>query len=336
MMTVPVHTDIRNWFVDTYSKFRQDGLSGLAWGFYHLYLGFWITLTSRFTFGTNVFERDWDVLIVLDACRVDALEEVKNDYEFINSIDSIYSVGSTSSEWISKTFTETHREEMKNTSYITGNPYAELLLKEQQSPPATETNSISMPVPICSPEWDTLAEEDLHELNVTRQIAEDDRGWIKPRPITEQAIHANRNTEADKLVVHYMQPHRPYIGEDIPNKVQGTNITGKLINNELSKDQVWGSYISTLHFILDEVELLLQNIDAENVVITADHGEGFGEHGSYGHDFGWPHPVEKKVPWVETTAFDKEEYAVDGESNRNDEESTTVEERLSNLGYIDY
>jgi glucan phosphoethanolaminetransferase (alkaline phosphatase superfamily) len=175
----------------------------------------------------------------------------------------------------------------------------------------------------------------LYNLDIIQQVAEEDGGWIEPRPITEQAISVNRNTEADKLIVHYMQPHRPYVGEDIPQEIQGTDVTGKLINNELSKHQVWDAYLDTLRYVLDEVELLLDNIDADTVAITADHGEGFGEHGSYGHDFGWPHPVEKKVPWVETTAFDKGEYIVDSEYDSNEKQSASVEERLRNLGYIE-
>jgi hypothetical protein len=37
------------------------------------------TLNGFRTIGTNVFDRDWDVLILLDTCRVDALREVKSE-----------------------------------------------------------------------------------------------------------------------------------------------------------------------------------------------------------------------------------------------------------------
>lgn len=48
--------------------------------------------------------------------------------------------------------------------------------------------------------------------------------------------------------------------------------------------------------VLDEVELFLNNINANKVVISSDHGETFGELGFYGHPAGCPHPVVKKVP----------------------------------------
>lgn len=47
---------------------------------------------------TNVFEREWDILLVLDACRVDLLASVADEYEFVQGGRSIYSVGGTSPE----------------------------------------------------------------------------------------------------------------------------------------------------------------------------------------------------------------------------------------------
>jgi len=329
-----MHTDIRNWFTRTRSKLEEDGITGLAWAIYHLYVGFWISLTSRFPLGTNIFSRDWDVLIILDACRVDALREVEDEYEFIHSVDSIYSVGSTSSEWIAKTFTESYRNEAKNTSYITGNPYAELILQKQQLTPVTETNSISFPVPICSPAWNTLSGEDLSSLDIIRTHSEE-RGFVEPRPITEQAISVGRNRCDNKIIVHYMQPHRPYIGENLAQELQGTDISRKMINGELSKSDVWDAYLDTLRYVLDEVKLLLENIDADRVVITADHGEGFGEHSTYSHNYGWIHPVVKEVPWVETTATDGGNHKTIDETDQDIEKTVSVEERLANLGYLD-
>jgi len=45
--------------------------------------------------GNNVFNKDWDLLIILDSCRVDALKEVAENYEFLyrNQIQSEKSVG---------------------------------------------------------------------------------------------------------------------------------------------------------------------------------------------------------------------------------------------------
>jgi len=99
---------------------------------------------------------------------------------------------------------------------------------------------------------------------------------------------------------------------------------------------VWDEYLDNLRSVLDSVELLLENVDAETVAITADHGELFGEWGLYSHIYGVPHPKLRNVPWVETTATDREttsaEELLSSYSGLNDNEN--IEERLSALGYI--
>jgi hypothetical protein len=70
-----------------------------------------VDLNGIQTIGTNVYEKDWDVLIVLDTAHVDALQIVMDEYDFIEDVNSIWSVGggrqqsgsrgrSTSSTWI--------------------------------------------------------------------------------------------------------------------------------------------------------------------------------------------------------------------------------------------
>lgn len=50
--------------------------------------------------GSNALGKDWDVLFASDACRVDTIEEVPQEHDFIESVDSICSVGSTSKSGI--------------------------------------------------------------------------------------------------------------------------------------------------------------------------------------------------------------------------------------------
>jgi len=53
---------------------------------------------------THVFDRDWDVLVVLDACRVDLLRSVAGEYDFVTGDQTIYSVAPTSKLWLNRTF----------------------------------------------------------------------------------------------------------------------------------------------------------------------------------------------------------------------------------------
>jgi len=297
-------------------------------------MGLWMTFSSRFPIGTNIYESDWDLLIILDACRADAMSAVVNESQFISNVDYIYSLGSTSSEWLLQTFSESHRSEIRRTAYITDNPFAHRIFVDGQRPPSTETASADLPVPISSPKWTVVDKSDFGLFEFVWSSMEGDNPRSPPRPITDRAVQIGREKEFDRMIVHYMQPHSPYIAENIPDEVsdEGESPHVKLRKGKLSRNVVWEGYLDNLRYILQEVKLLLRNIDADKVVLTSDHGEGFGEFGSYGHTFGWLHPVVRKVPWVETEARDTNTYTPEVTTQTQNE--VDIEAHLRNLGYI--
>lgn len=259
---------------------------------------------------------DWEVCIILDACRPDILLELIDEYECLpQSIPTITSVGSTSTEWIEATFDTEYREYINETAYVTGNPYTDKY-----------------------PRLNDLAFLD----EVWRYTWDIDYGTQPPRPLTDRAITVWSEQTPARLLVHYMQPHFPSIpdplnsgmkletfGEEWPDR-----IWDRLEAGDLSVDRVWQAYRENCRYVLDEVELLLHNIDASRVIITADHGNAFGEWGYYGHPNGIPIPALREVPWVETTATDEQTHTPNTyESGK--QIDTTVSDRLSALGYRD-
>ena len=88
-----------------------------------------VLLEDRLSFGTNVFEAEWDLLILLDTCRIDALHEVADEYDFLTDVGELVPVGSSFPEWIARTFTEEYRSEIENTAYLTCNGNAEAVLE---------------------------------------------------------------------------------------------------------------------------------------------------------------------------------------------------------------
>ena len=52
--------------------------------------------------------------------------------------------------------------------------------------------------------------------------------------------------------------------------------------------------MNDFYYVLNDIGILLDNLDAERVVITADHGEAFGEYGILGHKLGSLHPRSTK------------------------------------------
>lgn len=79
--------------------------------------------------GVDIYDLEWDLLVILDACRVDVLNEVSSEYDFLpDSVSSISSVGRLSEEWIDTTFSQASVGEVSETAYITGNPHTDRLL----------------------------------------------------------------------------------------------------------------------------------------------------------------------------------------------------------------
>lgn len=288
---------------------------------------------SRYPVGTNVYSRDWDLLIVLDTCRLDAIKTVRSEYEFLNDITSITSVGSKTSEWVAQTFVEEYRSDISNTALISANPWTHRILKKGVTPEEHAG------VPFAWTNWSTVDSSCFQQIeNAWRYEATGEYGHEEgPTPaeyVTDRAVELGRSTDADRYVVHYVQPHAPYTREAYES---GRKLREKERNFDLylraghSKDEIWDLYIKELRYVLDSLSTLLNNFDAEKTVITADHGEGFGEWAGYEHPVAVPHPKVRKVPWVETTATDTENYQP--ETKRADEPTKNVKQHLETLGY---
>ncbi|KYH24633.1 hypothetical protein HAPAU_36160 [Halalkalicoccus paucihalophilus] len=315
---------------------RSRDLGEIATSAFYAYDGLSLSLTSRYPLGTNVFEKAWDVLVVLDACRTDALHEVVPEYSFLDDIGSIWSVGSTSGEWYAKTFVDEYREVLAETALISANPYAEHTLINGVRPP-------SHPCPLDFTNWSTVSDADLAYLEVTCQhnrqfddisdLAPHSTTIQEPSYVTDRAIVAGREG-FDKVVVHYFQPHRPFIHNLVKNNEKMTFLEDKPYDagrsGEATIDDIWPLYLDNLRLVLDSVGELLENING-SVALTADHGELFGEFGQYGHFQSIPHPKLKKVPWVEMTGTDTKNRQPDRDFSTNEEYD--VEEQLVDLGY---
>lgn len=260
----------------------------------------------------NVFDREWDILIILDACRIDLIQEVSDEYEFFNDIDQIVSVGSQSEEWMKNTFIPAKSEILSDTSVVTGNPYSQTALDANQ----------------------------LKTLDEVWKYAWDEKiGSIRARPITDRAITQWREKKQDRLVVHYMQPHFPCILEPRLSTGPGIHdfgtdavtIWSKLEEGELTQQEVWDAALRNLRYVLDDVEILLNNVSAPTVAITSDHGDAYGESNTYGHPRKSTLDVVKKVPWIETTAIDNQSH--DPKLYKPATQSIDRNKRLQALGY---
>lgn len=189
-----------------------------------------------------------------------------------------------------------------------------------------------------TPDWGTVSPDTLG-LNKRawkyKQREVDDRPYGDSSVVTDMSIQTGRESEFDRVVAHYIEPHYPYVAAAQARGATSLDETEQKPWEYLkaggNHNAVWENYLTELRAGLDEVSILLDNFDADTVLITADHGEAFGEYGKYGHSSGSLHPEVRTVPVVQTSATDNKtrnvnEYEIDTE--------TKAKDRLRDLGYL--
>jgi hypothetical protein len=152
-----------------------------------------------------------------------------------------------------------------------------------------------------------------------------------------------------RLIVHYIRPHHPFIGEkarrvfsgaqdqppDLYNKIQSNKID---IDDELLHEL----YEENLQIALEQIEDLLYELKGKTV-ITADHGELLGERvgllpiKTYGHPSGYYVDELTTVPWHVLNQGERRLIQEDEPIKEPDMSYATreypLEERLKELGY---
>lgn len=264
---------------------------------------------------THIYELDWDVLIVLDACRPDALHAIAPHYPWLTDIETHYSLAGYSLDWLTTTFTPPYRAPMQETGFIAWNPYTSFT---DQVTPQT---------------FGALRE-------VWRDGWDNDLGCIPPETVTDAAIDVHETTDCDRLIAWYMQPHTPWRAVDdierlhenqIGNEDNGRRTVWDLLRQgEMTQLEATLAMGDSLQWALTDIERLLARLPNHlRVVVTADHGELFGEHGRWGHPKQQYHPEQLQIPVadVDLTRLDEQPSYQHGTTADN------VDDQLEALGY---
>ncbi|MDB2253510.1 hypothetical protein PM033_17455 [Halorubrum ezzemoulense] len=283
-------------------------------------------LRTENTTGIDVFDEDWDTLVVLDACRYDMFKEV-NHIE--GSLTAKESKASSTPEWLRA---NVHGRNLRDTVYLTANPQLE---RNREN-------------------WDV----DFYEvINVWLDEGWDEEtGTVLADTMTEAAITAHKQFPQKRIVVHYMQPHYPFVQSDTAfdkehlasiesgeDEATGQNVWAQKFTGELdqTRSELWDVYTANLEYVLKHVEDLLTEIPGKTV-ITSDHGNYVGEHASpipireYGHPRGLYDEPVTRIPWLEVIQGGRREIQTGVTSEMNEEVDTDrVTERLKDLGYRD-
>jgi hypothetical protein len=274
------------------------------------------TISTEYNYGTNPFDREWDVLVVIDACRYDLFESTIADHsirEQFHSVDSIYSCASATNEWLTK-LEETPDDILSNTFYVSGSGHIDAFPEFKDRLQGYEDV------------WEYAHDPELRT--------------VPAEQVTNAAIRAFRSVDAERYIVHYVQPHAPFVhcvgryGSDEDGN-ERTNVWELLEAGAVEKEDVWEDYATNLGYVLDDVETLIENALGE-VVVTSDHGNALGEWGVYGHPVHYPLPVLRRVPWATATGENKKTYDVRDVAEVDDATTdTSVRDHLKDLGYLE-
>lgn len=290
--------------------------------FHHLHLhlsGGYVEPADR-----TVLDRDWDVLVVLDACRYDALV---SENPFDAECRRVRSQAPYTRRWFQRNFLESPESETSDLIYVTSNPLASSFVSDA-NPKRTVLND---PAAARRRELPFFHTEEVFEYGWDHED-----GTVHPDVVTDRALQLHRAHPDQPMVVHYLQPHGPLVGTDRPRLSE--NNYEQLQDGKVDLETVKATYAGCLRYVLDDVERLVRNLSGD-VAITADHGEGFGEYGIYGHPpWGYSRPL-LDVPWITLRGGGAPLEAVDRERWRRrddggEEVSAGLEDKLESLGYL--
>jgi len=239
--------------------------------------------------GFKVIDADWDYLIVLDACRFDVFKEVNNIEGVLKPKRSL---GSVTTDWVKNNF----RGNSEEIIYISGNPF----VSDHEFDGFRASDHFSKVVNVWKTDWDK------------------DLETIPPEKITEAALREVERNPNKRMIIHYMQPHGPWIGDtnlSCKEQVKSNRSTINPFNNDeyfslvkrVREELVFGglslkkfkrAYRDNLIHVLDDIEKLINSLDGK-VVVTSDHGTLHGEWGLYFHSRFIRFKQLIVVPWLE-------------------------------------
>jgi hypothetical protein len=221
--------------------------------------------------GLNIVEEDWDNLLLLDGCRYDFFTE-ENDID--GELAAVTSRGSATKGFLMENFDS---REFPEIVYVSANPNLSFI------------------------------DAKFHErVNLWEDHWDDDLNVVPPEAVTESATEIAQRYPHKRIIVHYMQPHFPFIGETgqkmyesghIQHYRDGRKFWAQLDETDVKTEKFKEAYRENLRVVLGDAKQLLERIVGKTVV-TSDHGNEFGRFGVYGHPGGTYLSSLVKVPWL--------------------------------------
>lgn len=310
------------------SEIRQHGIDRTWWR-----KRFLTHVVSKYFTGVNrpesdpVTEKDWDNLVILDACRYDLFTEVFKKSPLPGSLEKRRAVQSGTPGFLAETFAG---NEFHDVVYVTGNPYVNTEL------PRDTFHAVES---VWKDDWD------------------DNLQTVCPETMTKATIEAAEKYPNKRIISHFLQPHTPFIGEGSLGQRETFAIREKALGDngartrhrtpfelldvgEVSHKQVWEAYRSNLELAWPAVNRLLSQLPGLTAV-TSDHGNAMGERAwpfpvrVYGHPLGVLIPALTDVPWLTNTNGPHKKVTSEPPQKTEPTVNESTTERLRMLGYAE-
>lgn len=186
---------------------------------------------------------------------------------------------------------------------------------------------------------------------------------IHPSDVYEAALRIDSKYPNKRLIVHFLQPHAPFIGPTanqirrrtgktiggldpgrsytkMPSQsIETTSYRGMLRSENITIDDVRAAYRETLAITTNYILNLVGNLDGKTA-ISSDHGELLGDRLHPGGVQRWEHPRGVRapelclVPWIECPYDERKEIRSEPAENSIEIDQEVVDERLRSLGYV--
>lgn len=286
---------------------------------------YWTRLGTRSynTDGVQIFDEDWDNLLILDGCRFDYLQDAVADYAISGTMESRRSRGSATSEFLAGNL---DGRDLTDTVYVTGST---IFYQENV--------------------WREDIETVFHDVvDVWAEGIDFGDDGVPPAHVARSARETVEEYPNKRLLVHFVQPHAPYLGEkgqeqfpDYRPNPLADKFQGEIDVPEVELREM---YRENLDLVLDHVEDLLPDL-AGKTVITADHGMLLGEREfpipikSYGHPVQIYTEEMVRVPWFVTQQSERRDIVRESTASRyrrkqTDEIDEQARDHLEQMGYL--
>lgn len=286
--------------------------------------------------GIDIFAEDWDNLAILDACRYDMF---RDQHDLPGRLESRISRGAHTSEFLDANVAG---RDLRDTVYVTASP---MYYRKREELDAQFHDVVNV--------W---KEGGWH----------DEYRTVMPETVVEYAERAAERYPDKRLLVHFLQPHYPFVGETGREHFDLDDLAFEWDaafgdEFEFSDEVLWRAFRENLDEALPHVERLMHALPGKTVV-SADHGQMIGDRSrpipnrEYGHPPGIYTSELTKVPWLVfengprktihhgaasddvETPEPETEASLDGASGGDGEDEKDpdelVEDRLESLGYL--